>query len=334
MVLASFRQAHAGKILIWPLMMAYNSRIHIMCKLGEILNSHGHEVTLLHKDTFEPREQYGLHRSVVYREIQRFRYSKEEMHAIGGSLFQLLTRKRMYTKMMKSECESLLQDKGVTQVLRNLQFDLFISDAVNSPCETVIAEYLNIPLILYSNFGMGLEPWIYSPIMPGSVRSLFHKNTVLGPFHSRLFEMLDTWITYYIYYQWHFIPMIEDIIQKHGYNVSAPYPDITCSRLSLVFMNTLPAIDFPRPHKPHLKFIGGFLATKANPLPDDLEAFVQGSGSNGVIVMTFGTLYSFELVNLVNVIRDVFLSKGSFGAPQVWNHLSYLTMFYSENGYL
>ena len=306
MFLASFHQATAGKILIWPLMMAYNSRIHIMCKLGEILNSHGHEVTLLHKDTFKPREQYGLHRSVVYREVQRLKFSKEETNSVSTSMFPLLRRSQLFSKMMKCDCESLLQNKAVTQELLDLKLDILISDAINSPCDTIIAEYLNIPLILYSNYGMGLEPWIYSPTLLGSVRSFIYQNTVSGTFHLRLIEILDHWISYYVYYPWHFIPMLGDIIQKHGYNVSFPYPAITCSRVSLVFLNTQPAIDYPRPYKPHFKYIGGFLAEEANPLSNDLKSFVNGAGSNGVIVMSFGTLFSFELIERVSVLRDVF----------------------------
>ena len=277
-----------------------------MCKLGEILNSEGHEVTLLQKDTFKPREQYGLHGSVIYKEVQRFSYSKEEITSLSTSVFPLLRRSQLYTKMMKCECESILQNKAAMQELRNLKLDIFISDAINSPCDTVIAEYLNIPLILYSNYGMGLEPWIYSPTLLGSVRSFMNKNSVEGTLHLRLIEILDYWITYYVYHPWHFIPMLGDIIEKHGYNVSIPYPEITCARVSLVFLNTLTAIDYPRPHKPHFKYIGGFLAEEANPLSKDLDSFVKGSGTNGVIVMSFGTLFSFELIEMVSVFRDAF----------------------------
>ena len=68
----------------------------------------------------------------------------------------------------------------------------------------------------------------------------------------------------------------------------------------MVLINTLLSIDYPRPHKPHLKFIGGFNFKEPMPLPQSLETFVQGSGEHGIIVMSFGTVFSEELTPCID----------------------------------
>ena len=56
----------AGKVLVWPCNLAYSSRIHNMCTMGEILKNDGHAVTLLLVDTFKPTSPYNVSGSVMY----------------------------------------------------------------------------------------------------------------------------------------------------------------------------------------------------------------------------------------------------------------------------
>ncbi|XP_039896807.1 UDP-glucuronosyltransferase 2C1-like [Simochromis diagramma] len=50
--------------------------------------------------------------------------------------------------------------------------------------------------------------------------------------------------------------------------------------------------EFPRPTIPNVVYIGGFHCKKAQPLPAELEAFMQSSGEHGVVVMSLGTFIS------------------------------------------
>ncbi|XP_049742073.1 UDP-glucuronosyltransferase 2B4-like isoform X3 [Elephas maximus indicus] len=50
--------------------------------------------------------------------------------------------------------------------------------------------------------------------------------------------------------------------------------------------------EFPRPFLPHFHFVGGFHCKPANPLPKEIEEFVQSSGKHGVVVFTLGSMVS------------------------------------------
>ena len=290
----------AGRVLIWPLTMAYNSRNHNMCKMGEILTSYGHDVTLLQKDTLKPKVSYNVRSTVVYKEKKRLEFDKEGTDRVKGSVFPMLRFSQVLAKMLKHDCDALLQSQKVVKLIKSLKLDVMISDAVNGPCDSLLAEYLDIPLILYSNHGYGMAPWIYlSPSSLGSTATELHDITSNGIFTLRLFELLDNWVTYYVYYPWYFNPMINEIGIRYKYNNSVINSGFICSKVSLLLINTLMSTDYPRPLQPHFKFIGGFYVEKAKPLPEDLEEFLQSARDQGAIVMSFGTLFAYELNDLL-----------------------------------
>ena len=300
-------KAFAGKVLIWPLTMAYSSRIHNMCRMGEILTSYGHEVTLLQKDTLKPKVPYDVQSTVVYKERKHLEFDKGESDKVKGSIFPMLRVSQLQAKMLKHDCNALLQSQKVVKLLKSLDLDVMISDAVNAPCDSLLAEYLDIPLILYSNHGYGTVPWIYlSPGSLGSTATEFHDITPKDMFILRLFELLDNWVTYYVYSPWYFNPMISEIGNKYKYNNSVINSGFICSKVSLLLINTLMSTDYPRPLQPHFKFIGGFYVEEAKPLSEDIEEFLQSASDHGVIVMSFGTLYAHELNDLRRVFDNVF----------------------------
>ncbi|RVE63947.1 hypothetical protein OJAV_G00141330 [Oryzias javanicus] len=75
--------------------------------------------------------------------------------------------------------------------------------------------------------------------------------------------------------------------------------------------------DFPRPTMPNVVYIGGFQCKPAEPLPADLEKFVQSSGEHGVIIMTLGTLVNALPKDIADEIAMVFSKM-----PQkvIWKH--------------
>ena len=134
---------------------------------------------------------------------------------------------------------------------------------MNGPCDSLLAEYLEIPLILYSNHGYGTMSWIYSPSNLGSTATELHDITHKGMFILRFFELLDNWVTYYVYFPWYFNPMISEIGKMYEYNNSVINSGFICSKVSLLLINTLMSTDYPRPLQPHFKFIGGFYVKEA-----------------------------------------------------------------------
>eukprot|EP00058_Branchiostoma_floridae_P006284 XP_002591772.1 hypothetical protein BRAFLDRAFT_123522 [Branchiostoma floridae] len=66
-----------------------------------------------------------------------------------------------------------------------------------------------------------------------------------------------------------------------------------------------PGLDPVRPHMPNMVNIGGFMATPAKPLPQDLEDFMQGS-DHGVIIFGLGTFVKGVPAELAEVFASAF----------------------------
>ena len=282
--------------------------------MGEILKDDGNEVTLLLVDTFKPTSPYNVSGSVMYNytAMRPFALTQEELEYSKPQPDKLdvLRPTIIGNKLLGYDCEAFLKDTNLTQHLKNKNFDVIISDSFNALCTTVLAEYLNVPVILYANPGFQLDPWIYSPLNLGCTNNIFHSIGKSASLYERLFELLDYWITYFIYYQWYIFPET-DAIGKKYLNASGLNEKLICSKVKMVLINTLHSIDYPRPHKPHMKFIGGFHTKEAMPLPQSLETFVEGSGEHGIIVMSFGTVFSGELTpELIEIFAKAFSKLG------------------------
>ncbi|XP_034148033.1 UDP-glucuronosyltransferase 2A1-like [Esox lucius] len=76
--------------------------------------------------------------------------------------------------------------------------------------------------------------------------------------------------------------------------------------------------EFPRPTMPNIAYIGGFQCKPSEPLPTDLEEFVQSSGEHGFILMSLGTLVKNLPVEITSAIAAAFAKL-----PQkvIWKHL-------------
>ncbi|XP_051865824.1 UDP-glucuronosyltransferase 2A1-like [Pristis pectinata] len=77
-------------------------------------------------------------------------------------------------------------------------------------------------------------------------------------------------------------------------------------------------LEFPRPTIPSMVYMGGFQCRPASPLDPELEAFVQGSGEHGVVLLSLGTLVT-TLPDWMAETIAVSLSR----LPQrvVWRHV-------------
>ncbi len=59
--------------------------------------------------------------------------------------------------------------------------------------------------------------------------------------------------------------------------------------VSLVLYTGHPLLDGVQPVVPNFKYVGLMHCRQAQPLPQDFEDFMQSSGNNGVILLSFGT---------------------------------------------
>ena len=112
-----------GNILIWPLTMVYNSQIHPMCKIGEILNTHtAHPVTLLLADAYKAPSSYTVHKTMTYSISKKNTYvfTPEMLDSLMAGPFHLLVFARMKYELMMNDCDSLLGNIDLTSRLRKI----------------------------------------------------------------------------------------------------------------------------------------------------------------------------------------------------------------------
>ncbi|XP_035308379.1 UDP-glucuronosyltransferase 2B37 isoform X3 [Cricetulus griseus] len=61
-------------------------------------------------------------------------------------------------------------------------------------------------------------------------------------------------------------------------------------------------LEFPRPTLPNVEYVGGLHCKPANPLPKEMEDFVQSSGEHGVVVFSLGSMVSNMTEEKANTI--------------------------------
>lgn len=197
----------------------------------------------------------------------------------------------------------VFDDAKVLQSLKDSQYDVVLTDPAIAP-GVVLAKYLKLPIVLNvrwitsgeGHFTIAPSPLSYIPV-PGS--GLTDKMTFIQRVKNMLFYSI-------ILFQQKFMvgPSYDAICEKYiegGCDIISllQEADIWLFRSDFVF-------DFPRPTMPNVVYIGGFQCKPAQPLPADLEEFVQSAGEHGVIIMTLGTLVNALPKEVADEIASVF----------------------------
>lgn len=214
-----------------------------------------------------------------------------------------------------NDVSSIMGDEDMVMKMQDAQYDLVLTDP-NLGGGLLLAKYLNLPVVLNArwvtsgegHFVMAPSPLSYIPV-PGS--GLTDKMSFLQRVQNIFFHMII------LYQQKFFLGPVYDALceklfeKRCDINTLLQEADIWLFRTDFVF-------DFPRPTMPNIVYIGGFQCTPAQPLPSDLEEFVQSAGEHGVIVMTLGTL----VTALPNEIADEIASAFA-RMPQkvIWRHV-------------
>ncbi|CAG00435.1 unnamed protein product, partial [Tetraodon nigroviridis] len=206
-------------------------------------------------------------------------------------------------------------DEKLMKKLTDAKYDLLLTDPAMG-IGVVLAKYLKLPLVLNvrwitggdGQFAIAPSPLSYVP-SPGS--GLTDKMD----FFQRVKNML--------FYGLQLIQM-KYFIEPHYNAICEKYFEGGCDIISLLqeadiwlFRSDF-VFDFPRPTMPNVIYIGGFQCKPAQPLPADLEEFVQSAGEHGVIIMTLGTLVNALPTEVADEIASIFAKM-----PQkvIWRHI-------------
>lgn len=197
----------------------------------------------------------------------------------------------------------IFDDKKMIKSLMESKYDLVLTDPAIAP-GVVLAKYLKLPVVLNvrwitsgdGHFAIAPSPLSYIPVT-GS--GLTDKLNFIQRVKNMLFHSI-------IVFQQKFMvgPSYDAICDKYiegGCDIISllQEADIWLFRSDFVF-------DFPRPTMPNVIYIGGFQCKPAQPLPADLEDFVQSAGEHGVIIMTLGTLVDALPTEVADEIASIF----------------------------
>ena len=207
--------------------------------------------------------------------------------------FQLLALRDLLVKVtewMTDWCVDVLENRSLVHDLEEAKFDLAIVDGLDFfRCSYTIPYRLKIP---YVTLTARHDPWSAgipsSPAGEGMMGLNFQKND--PTFFERLAN-LCVYIAGNTINPRYVVP--DELIVKYVPDRDATTFDELFRRSEMFLVNReVFCMDYPRMHTPHYQFLGGFGVRPAQPLPPDLERFVQGSEQAGIVVLTFGSAIS------------------------------------------
>ncbi|XP_051512018.1 UDP-glucuronosyltransferase 2C1-like [Myxocyprinus asiaticus] len=222
------------------------------------------------------------------------------------------------TKVHEMVCRmvrTMFEDDDLMQSLREQQYDVILTDPAWG-AGIMLAHYLNVPLVYnvrWITSGEGHHAIAPSPTsyIPKTGSGLTDKMMFNQRIKNLLFYVLMD-----IQHRFLIKPQYQAVCNKYFHPHVDFYEllqgaDIWLMRVDFVF-------EFPRPIMPNFIYMGGFQCMPANPLPQHLEDFVQGSGEHGVIIMSLGTFVS-ELPQ--DITEDIAAAFAKMPQKIVWRHL-------------
>ncbi|XP_006800168.1 UDP-glucuronosyltransferase 2A1-like [Neolamprologus brichardi] len=320
------QHCNGGNVLVFPIDGSHWINMKILL---EELHARGHSLTVIRaSNTFYIPEKSDIYTSITIdlgEDVDEFFevYLQEHMRAQreGASLLTFLKLTKDFLSMihkahvlMSEMAKHILNDQNMLKRLRDSQYDLVLTDPALAP-GVILAKYLKLPLVLNvrwitsgeGHFVLAPSPFSYIPV-PGS--GLTDKMNFIQRIKNILFHGITL-------FQQKFLvgPVSDDMCDKYiegGCDVISllQEADIWLFRSDFVF-------EFPRPTMPNVVYIGGFQCKPAQPLPAELEEFIQSAGQHGVIIMTLGTLVDALPKEITEEIASVFAKM-----PQkvIWRH--------------
>ncbi|XP_035682287.1 UDP-glucuronosyltransferase 1-2-like [Branchiostoma floridae] len=289
--LQSCQPAVGKKVLLVPVPFA-ESHWMAQASLGRALVNRGHVVTaLMSEDSlaerrsaeflFETFDDHGTRARLKALESQ-------VSNAAEMSLVGVIQAVSMLPLEMAKHCDFLFGDGELLQRLRESRYGAVVTDPF-FPCGAILAAHLRVPHVVHlrSNpYRIDLaatgvpQPPAYVPdsLLPFTDHMTFLQRTQ-NVVVSSLVSLLSQWIL-----GSNFDGLVRKFVGEDETLLSA------ISRADLWLYQTDNVLDFPAPSMPNMIQVGGLNVREVVPLAADLETFVQSSGEDGVVVVSFGSI--------------------------------------------
>lgn len=292
----SLGPVQGGKVLVLPVDGSHWLSMKILVKE---LSRRGHEILVL-----VPECSLLMKGSEGYKtEAYPVPYTKAELDGNFNDLsegvflkppeitdlFVNMQRLMDFTSMQVTGCESLLKNEAVMSRLRGEGFDAVLTDPF-LPCGSLLAHIFSIPVVYFLR---GLPCELDSkanqcPSPPSYIPMAFSGNTDVMTFPQRVVNMLmyflESYVCKVLYHSF------DDLVSRYIED-NMTYKDLI-SHGAFWLLRYDFTFEYPKPVMPNTAFIGGINCAKKAPLPADLQEFVDGSGDDGFIVFTLGSMVS------------------------------------------
>ncbi|GAB6026751.1 hypothetical protein CHUAL_013256 [Chamberlinius hualienensis] len=199
----------------------------------------------------------------------------------------------LFTEM----CEILWMDENFAKFTNNPgRYDVVLVNSMLNECYLAFAGKLGAPIVilsvpaLFPNLAWALD--IPNPIsyLPAPLLPYHYKMT----FFQRVWNFLVSNAMHALFT--HIVaPLSEQTVKKYIPDAKSAY-DIVANA-SLLLTNTHVSFEGPRPSMPYMVEVGCMHCNPGKSLPKDLQTFIHGSGNDGFIVFSLGTVVKGRFMN-------------------------------------
>ncbi|XP_049961399.1 UDP-glycosyltransferase UGT5-like [Schistocerca serialis cubense] len=196
---------------------------------------------------------------------------------------------KLLKSLTVSACDTLLQFPAMQQLMKsNEKYDLIFTEPFTTDCMLPFVykfQARNIALI-----SSVIMPWNLDrfglPENPSYLPHMFLQSSD----HMSFFERLrNTWyVTYSKLFFYEYINKPTNTVVRKYFGDSLPSLEEIAENTSMLFVNSNPTLNPPRPFVPAVVEVGGIHIKPAQKLPKDIQEFMDGA-DHGVIFFTFGS---------------------------------------------
>uniref|UniRef100_A0A4W4HIV6 glucuronosyltransferase n=1 Tax=Electrophorus electricus TaxID=8005 RepID=A0A4W4HIV6_ELEEL len=321
-------QHSAGKILVWP--VEFSHWLNIKVIIDELI-VRGHSVTVV---THSATPSVKTTESPGYNvEVIQVPYTKQDINDALEKFMKYWTYDLPNDNMIRTSlkikeimdmfveqnhilCRKLFANEGLLEKWRKEQFDVLLTDPM-STCGELLAQKLNLPFIISLRFSFGssmerLCGQLPTPpsYVPGVSLGYSDHMGFLQRVKNILFQFSqDVLFTLVSVVKWDYL--FTEVMGK---------PTTLCETIGkadIWLIRSYWDFEYPRPFLPNFKFVGGLHCKPAKPLPKEIEAFVQSSGDDGIVVFSLGSMVKNLTKERANTIAS---ALGQIPQKVLWRY--------------
>ncbi|XP_072049034.1 UDP-glucuronosyltransferase 2A1-like [Amphiura filiformis] len=288
------------------------SHYYIVERIAKALAQRDHDVTVYVDNMYTRHRQSPPLKFIMYESLVTMKewegvMSNTTSSFLSGEDFfsqiqSQLKAAPLIFKLLRDQCRAALVDTQLLNQLRNENFDIIVGEYTITSLlgQALDKPYVFIMCALPASWQLSL---IYNPVNPSYIPALLTGFDHQMTFTTRLMNTLQICMDH-LFIMFKILRDYDYLKEIHNIKLDASTYE-AFSQAELYFMNTDFTLDFARPLMPNTIPVGGILTGPANPLDQELEAFVQGS-EEGIIIFSLGGYVSIVKQDMADMFARAF----------------------------